>query len=274
MRFLLSLSLALLVAHNCAWAKDTNYPGGLAILTFDKRSNKIPLVRYGTQEPAIVDAGKQWKVYIGIGLDHLPGEYLVYYRDQEPESEASFHRFLVKQVKFMTKPDIDTPLPIPKFPNSLSDLGFENTTPFLLPFSLPISAQWDGDFGSYLIGDSSNAIHQQDFSYIDVGANTEIMSPSTGIVSRIVKSEGNEKYSLTIDHGSGLFSIFNGLGSISVKLGHGLSRGEVFAYSPPSPKSGERAPKPRTSKEHTIIWRTKLNNELINPLILTKTGEI
>ena len=269
MRYL--LCVVFLFAQACAWSNGYGFPGGLATLNVSKKSNKLPIVKYGTREPAIVDKGDQWRVYIGLGLDHLPGEYLVYFRDQEPESEATFYRFFVKQIKFLTKQARDDDESIPKLPNDLSDLDFKNTTPLSLPFSLPIDAEWEDGFGNYLLRTTSDIVRQQDFVRVDVAENIEIKSPSTGIISKITHSKETGKYTLVIDHGSGLFSIFNGLGSVSMKLGHGLSAGEVFGHSPSKPKTGERKSKPRTAIRHTISWRTQLNNELINPLILTVT---
>lgn len=255
--------------HPIVYGNEFNHPGGLATLNIEKVSNQIPQIRYGTREPAIVDLGSQWLVLIGIGLNHLPGEYLVYHRNQGVDTEATFHRFMIKHTPFATKRIEEAAAKAPRLPNSLSDLDFDNTTPLSLPLDLPANGEWDQGFGSYLLDSSSEEATQQNFTYVTLPSNTPIKAPSNGIVSNINESKGTDKHSLTIDHGSGLYSVFNGLGVISVKLGHGLTAGEVFGYTPSMDKSDVTDSQDFSDKSHTIFWRTLLNNQLINPLILT-----
>ena len=251
------------------WANDDqkfNYPGGVVILTVDKRSSEIPYVRYGTQEPVIIDQGVSWKLVIGIGLNQLPGEYLVYFRHADKDQTVNFLRFDVEHKPYLSvEPKHDIELNLPKA-KTLSDLDFKNTAPLVLPLGPPADTAWDTGFGHYFAPEKNEQSVRQRFSYARVEPNSPIKAPQTGIVSKIM-TQRRGLSSLVIDHGSGAFSLIHGFGEIIPAIGYGVTQGEVIGFSPTNDGNTIRSKKD-TDNLAEIYWQFQLNGELVDPLVL------
>ena len=267
MRIILLLLIACWVP--ALWANDYqefNYPGGVVILTVDKRSPEIPYVRYGTQEPVIIDQGVRWKLVIGIGLNQLPGEYLVYFRHADEDQTVNFLRFEVEHRPYLSiepKHNIEQKLPRPK---TLSELDFKNTAPLALPLKPPADTVWDPSFGHYLSQEKNEQSVRQRFSYARVESNSPIKAPQTGIVSKIMTQKRGLS-SLIIDHGSGAFSLIHGFGEIIPAIGYGVTQGEVIGFSPTGEGNTTRSKKDSDNLAE-IYWQFQLNGELVDPLVL------
>jgi len=258
-----------------------NFPGGVAELWLPKHSEDLPVVRYGLAEPAILDAGERWRVLIGLDLERLPGDYVVYIRQETEEDASQFAKFQVRHRNYAlnSKSSNTRNTKLIKLPSydELSELGFNNSQPPLLPMQLPFTAKWNTDFGQRVMAQNGNSTQTQRYTFAAATVRTLVKAPQQGIVSKIV-SHKDGKTDIVIDHGRGIYSILFGLSDLAVDLGNGVIAGAVIGKVPEL-NSVKRANdsnntingdnvKPAPSS--TVYWQVQLNGVFVNPLILTK----
>ena len=243
------------------------FPGGVAELWIPKISQNLPTVMFGMSEPVIIDRDQQWQILIGLSLNTLPGEYVVYVKENDAETPAYSLPFNVEhktnsiiqgEIKFeFLESEI----------NPLSELSYNNTEQPKLPLSLPVAGKWADYFGFLMMDINSNpesGNHQlQDYVSLSTSELSTVEAPSNAIVSRIVfesdnSDNANPLATIFLDHGRGLFSIISGLSDLSVETGNGVVAGAVIGKLPPS-----------NEDLSTLYWRCSMNGVLINPLILT-----
>ncbi len=267
-----------------------SYPGGVALLKLPKTSNSLPSVRYGLKEPAILDQGSHWLVLLGIGLDQLPGEYVVYTRQTGESESAQFKKFEVIHKNYpLESSESAQRKDIAKI-DALSELDFSNTQPPKLPMQLPFEAQWDEQFGKLTVSNKDADSLVQNHSSARAATNTLVKAPQQGIISNIIDAPkgaiGNTKV-LVIDHGRGIYSLLHGVTDLAVEIGNHVVTGAVVAKvpAPGGTRSGAGrasvtgiSPKQRLNRDNRnantdmarVFWQVQLNDVLVNPLILTK----
>ena len=244
------------------------YPGGVVELLIPKTSEVLPTVMYGLAEPAIINHDQQWQVLIGISLRTLPGEYVVYVKDNDSESAAFSLPF---NVQHRIKSIIEL-REAASFHNSefkkLSELSFSNTEQPKLPLRLPVAGQWADRFGFLEIDTNSNSKSSsqqfQDYVSLSTTELSTVSAPSNAIVSRIVFEPSSSRSSeplatVFLDHGRGVYSIISGITDLNVEIGNGVVAGAVIGKLPPSDQTPS-----------TVYWRCSMNGTIINPLILTQ----
>ena len=258
---------------NYIFNDEFSYPGGVAELLLKKQSTLIPTVHYGTQEPAVLDQGTYWQILIGIDLDTLPGEYIVYFKETGLEVSDYSITFQVMPKTYSAINNIRQPY------NSaynidyrqFSELNFSNTVQPALPLQFPLAGQWDNFFG-YLPNQtelnnrkSFNTNSTQPYNHISLIASqlTTVSAPQNAIISRITyATQANQLATVFLDHGRGLYSIISGLNDLSVETGDGVVAGAVIGKLPASTSPDNPA---------ELIWQCVMNGAYIDPHILMRT---
>jgi len=232
------LSLALLLMLSQSSNADTalnaasnyNFPGGVVELRIDKHSKSLPDVKFGVQEPVIIDHPESWRVFIGLNLDTIPGEYLLYLKRSIDGASSEHINFFVEQKSYP-----------------------------VLEYKKGIEKQVNQIHSSFSELDTQNQI------FLPVSNNiVSVRSPENALVSKII-TDDKDISTVFLDHGRGLFSIIGGLTEISVQTGNGVLSGAVIGKVTP-----EADFKSATVSTRTLTWQCILNGTYVNPTILTK----
>jgi len=247
--------LVLLMVNNTH--AQHNYPGGIVELLIDKESPQLPEVRYGTREVIVIEKDTQWRVLVGLGLDTLPGEYLIYIKRATQDSRAFVERFNVEQKDYPILRVNRKASDIHIQHSSLSDLDFSNTEQPSLPLRYPVDGNWTKRFGQ-VSNTNSDKVVRQNLVSINITQISTVIAPQNAIVSRIETNEFDIS-TLFLDHGRGLYSIIHGVSDLSVQTGNGVVAGAVLGKSAYY-----------EGRASLIRWQCVMNGVYINPILLTE----
>lgn len=270
-----SIWLASVYLSTIVQAKDFQYPGGIVDLTLEKTSSDLPVIKYGLHETTIIDQGTHWRILVGISLDTLPGEYLLYVKHQTKDSVAFNKRFHINQksTAFLKQEEFSSQTTTHNY-DHFSDIDFTNSAAPEIPLRYPAKGQWANYFGAF---DNSNT-RARNFISLTTAEQITVVAPQNAIVTRIIEnpikrtsqrndssrtSEQKANYTLFLDHGRGLYSILSGLMDITVETGNGVLAGNVLGKV----HSQQNA---LSNQSSTLIWQTVLNDAYVNPTILTQ----
>jgi hypothetical protein len=268
---LLVLIVGLSVTLNC-FANDTfGHPGGIAELTIVKDSADMPEVRFGLNEPVIMEYKDHWRILIGLSLDTLPGEYVAYVKSGIEGSTGHYKKIVVKQYDypFQEYSRLDGVIDqraIFKTDDSFSDIDFSNTQQPSLPLRWPLEGRWSNNFGHKLYNTKQAVLHTPNAIVVSTTILSTVISPQSAIVSKIRTSESGIS-SVTLDHGRGLYSILSGLNDITVEIGDGLVAGAVIGKLLAVDEGTLDASAP---VDKTLVWQTVINNAYVDPQLLTR----
>lgn len=236
--------------------------GNVLVFSMPKFGTDLPTVRFGTNDLLILEGLNSWHIVCGIPLNTLPGQYLIYYRHSNDEQDALAIHFDVKapanQLLELFNPlDQHSVLAesLTNLPSSVLD--FENSGEPTLPLMWPLDTQWNDAFGAYL--DDTSLQTQQQWYTAQIPVDTEIRAPSNGLVSNVVNNPESDQSVLILDHGRGLFSVFNTLGTWSQQLGTGVKQGQGLELQ--LRESTDDA----VDTQHILQWQVRLNNTVVNP---------
>ena len=245
---------------NTALAAGYSHPGGVAELTIPKQSAELPEVRYGLHEPVVLDAGDSWRILIGIELETLPGDYVVYVKPGGVDSTAYVREFSVEQKVYPVQNTPPDGGPVLKF-SAYSVLDFANTGEPVLPLQFPVDFpdQWVDHFGHIIEAAGSGALNSRNYLSLTTTATAPVIAPQNGIVSNIELAETGLA-TVFLDHGRGLYSIIGGVADLSVEVGNGVVAGAVIGKIPTNNSNNQ---------PQTITWQTRLNGVFVIPIILT-----
>ena len=247
------------------WAQTVdsgyNYPGGVAEILLEKTSGELPEIKYGIRDPATMDLGNRWRVLLGIELDTLPGEYVVYVKSAAQDSPAVTEKFSVEQHVYPIKV-ASAQLPDRLEHDLFSDLDYKNSNQPELPLLYPVDLidQWSNDFGHLVESVDSESLIAQNYISLTTTAVAMVLAPQNAIVSRVIIHE-NQYATVFLDHGRGLYSIISGIDDLSIETGNGVVAGAVLGKLPGNSSF---------DNPHTITWQCVLNSVYVNPIILTK----
>lgn len=250
--------------------EDFNYPGGIIELRLEKQSDQIPDIKFGLANPVIIEYKDYWRVLIGIGLDMLPGEYVMYYKPNYDGASGEYRSLSVKQKVY----------PFTMYPASqakelkqahqthasFSDLDYENTQQPSLPLILPVKGTWSDYFGHTLFDEKTSHILTPNALVLQSTEETVVKSPQNAIVSKVRTNQAGIS-ELTLDHGRGLFSILSGISDLTVETGNGIVAGAVLGRLIEVDKPTIRQASPERPK---LVWQTVVNGAYVNPLILSR----
>lgn len=266
---LITISLIFISATHfiTAQAKDTtptayNFPGGIVDIRLDKQTDIVPDIRFGIEEPVIIEQSDHWRILIGIPLNTLPGEYIVYIKRAIKEVPAEYEKFVIQQKNYDLSETADTKNVIYLTHKKLSELEFKNTQQPSLPLQKPVDGDWSQTFGYLNLYAKKKDLIQQNVIYLDTTETLDISAPQNAIISNITTDE-NGNSSIYMDHGRGLYSIITGLNETTIEIGNGVIAGAVI---------GRVLQKSDTKKDVTrrITWQCIINGAIINPIILTQ----
>lgn len=272
----LVLILGFSVSSAC-YSQNTNHPGGIVDLRIQKLNNDLPVVKYGLHEPTIIDRNTEWQVLVGIGLDTLPGEYLVYIKQAVNDADAYSQVFQIKQKPINQNAFAsykDQPQKTAIHHKTFTDINFQNTQQPSFPLKYPIEGAWTNHFGTSVgtpIDTDQQGVEPINFISLNTTKHSPVQSPQNGIITRIqpfdsdTGSNNNEEeysYTVFIDHGRGLLSIISGISNLTVKTGNGVNAGTVLGMLTTNDEKEQQAKQ--------LIWQTVLNGEYVNPELLTQ----
>ncbi|MBX2846684.1 MAG: peptidoglycan DD-metalloendopeptidase family protein [Acidiferrobacterales bacterium] len=251
-----------------AQSQRYNYPGGIINLEISKESTRLPEVKFGIRDATLIDNKNSWRILVGIDLETVPGEYLIYIKRQSEDSTPYSSKFEVIQQDTLILDLENDSQPASLHHDNFTDISFNNTVHPELPLAFPAQGMWADYFG--YISASSQQKKLDTRNYISL-TTTEIMTvtaPQHGIITRIIENESDDKqstkknFTLFLDHGRGLYSVISGVTDITIDVGNGVQAGAILGkvYS----KSND------SSEPRTLIWQTVLNGAYVNPTILTK----
>lgn len=246
-----------------------NFPGGIAQLRIPKLSNDLPLVKFGIKEPPIIESEKYWRILVGLDLEMLPGEYLVYVKQSDADLPATSIKFkVVQKIYPITNiDDVGSAVLSQDFDHDkFSEIDFANSEQPQLPLMLPVAGDWEDVFGSVAASNdplsSSIGGLVQNYVYLSSTNLSIITAPQNAMVSRIIQGGGSQALATVfLDHGRGVYSILSGVADLSVEVGNGIVAGAVIGKLPSSLSADEPS---------ILIWQSIVNGVYINPLILTE----
>ncbi len=274
-RYLLLFSLLAFQAvsanqDDVASEETFNFPGGIIELELEKQSDQIPDIKFGLANPVIIEYKDYWRVLIGIGLDILPGEYVMYYKPNYDGASGEYKSLLVRQKVYpFTKYQASQAKELRRAyrtHDSFSDLDYENTQQPSLPLSMPVKGIWSENFGHILFNDKTSSMLTPNALVLQSSEETVIRSPQNAIVSK-VRTDQTGISELVLDHGRGLFSILSGVSDLTVETGNGIVAGAVLGRL-----KGDDKPTIRQAPAEPpqLIWQTVVNGAYVNPIILSQ----
>ena len=243
-----------------------NHAGGIAEILINKKSTDLPDIKFGIHQPTIIDEKNHWRVLIGLDLETIPGEYLIYLKRKISDATSEHIKFFIEQ----KKRQIETingkqVVRVKKTYNELTLLDYENTQQPNLPLKLPVSGDWDLNFGTIYYHSKKKTTEIQNLISLETKNILSIRSPENAIVSNIISNDVDNSSTVFLDHGRGLFSIIDGITDLNVEIGNGVLSGSVI---------GKVTPITDSKKESVIVkrltWQCVLNGTYVNPIFLTK----
>ena len=263
MRFQFSFGLILLLHcfDSMGQVSKFNYPGGVAVLSIEKQSDELPEIKYGTREPVVLDLAGQWQVLIGISLQTLPGEYLLYIKPALKDMPAQHKTFNVKQYSYPLHSESNGLISNSFHDHEqLSEIAFKNTQQPYLPLLYPADGRWSDFFGHTAYDQRQQKTVAQNLVSLTTTELLTVTAPQNAIVSKI-ETDANKISTVFLDHGRGLYSVIGGVTDLSIEAGNGVVAGAVIGKLP-SQSSNEE---PRQ-----LTWQCVLNGVYVNPIILTQ----
>ena len=254
-------------------AADTySYPGGVAELVVVKQSDDIPDVKFGTNEPVIIEYRDHWRILIGLSLKTLPGEYVAYIKPSIEGVSGRHEKIIVKQhiYPFSEHPRLDSKISkqaVVKTHQSFSDLDYSNTQQPSLPLRWPVEGSWSNNFGHTLYDAKRETLLIPNAIVITTTKLSPIVAPEAAIVSKIETSESTGLSTVFLDHGRGLYSILSGLSDLTVELGNGIVAGAVIGKL--TVRNNQTSGNSILNTQ-TLVWQTVINKTYVDPNILTK----
>jgi len=247
-----------------------SYPGGIIELYLEKQSDQIPEIKFGLANPVIVEYKDYWRVLIGLGLDVLPGEYVVYYKPNFDGASGEHRRITVGQKHYpfskYNADDIKELKQAYRLHDSFSELDYENTQQPSLPLRLPVSGTWSDNFGHTLFNEANSRMRVPNALVLEQSEETIVRSPQDAIVSKINTDQAGIS-EIYLDHGRGLFSILSGVSDITVETGNGIVAGAVLGRLIEVDKPNIRQTPVKSSK---LVWQTVVNGAYVDPIILSQ----
>lgn len=247
---------------------DTHYPGGVIQFSVEKQSEDLPEVKYGLAELAIIDRGKDWQVIMGIGLDTLPGEYVVYIKHGIKGQPGQYQKVRIRHHNY---PYIEAKPNSSKLYDGLflkhksfSSIDFSNTQQPSLPLRLPLDGEWGNYFGYNIKISSKKPLETPNAISLITTELASVRSPQSAIVSKIEAMDDGLKR-VFLDHGRGVYSIISGLSDLTIEVSNGIVAGAVIGKLPSNNSDSKKA-----NNNKKLIWQTVMNGEYVNPLLMTE----
>ena len=242
-----------------------SFPGGITEVLIKKKGPLLPEIKYGIQQPTIIEQNDHWRILVGLSLDTIPGEYLIYLKHDLDDATSENIKFTVKQ-KDQTIVLSNTKLnsEIERTHKNVNKLGYENSRQPNLPLLFPAKGNWNLDFGSIHYNPKNKKSKIQNQLLLKTKNVISVLSPENALVSNIINNQ-NGTSTIFLDHGRGLYSVMSGITDLSVEIGNGVLSGAVIGKVTPK-TDFKKTPVAAT----TLTWQCILNGIYVNPATLTK----
>jgi hypothetical protein len=241
-------------------------PGGVAIVCVGRAPGPAPQVMFDGQRVLVARVGEVWQAVVGLPLALRPGAHQLSVLDAESTArEVPFkvgkREYETEHVTLANRRQVD-PLPedlrrIAREQESLvrAFSTFSDSALDTLTFDLPSAGRVSGGFG---LRRFFNEEPRQPHSGLDIAApeGTPIAAPAAGTVIEIGDYFFNG-YTVVLDHGQGLVSMYNHLSRIDVAKGARVTRGE---------RIGAVGRTGRVTGPH-LHWSVSLNNARVDPAL-------
>lgn len=241
-------------------------PGGIAIVPVKEVSTTSPQVHFNDRRVMVAPNDKQpsqWLAIVGIPLDTKPGKQHLQVKGENGSHQVSFkikkksyksQYITIKNKRKVdpTKKDMERILKEKKIIGE-SLRNWSDVEEVQMRFLAPVQGRLSSPFG---LRRFFNKQPRKPHSGLDIAAptGTPILAPSSGTVI----TTGNyffNGYSVFLDHGNGLVSMFCHMSRIDVKPGQSVNQGESIGAVG---KSG------RATGPH-LHWSVSLNDARVDP---------
>jgi murein DD-endopeptidase MepM/ murein hydrolase activator NlpD len=247
-------------------------PGGVAIVCVGRTPGTAPQVTFGGQRVLVARVGDAWQAVVGLPLALKPGAHeLAVVRDEKTERTIPFrvgsrhydtqHVTLANRRQVEPEPDDlrriarEQDVLVRAF-STFSDFQSDG-----LDFDLPSTGRVSGGFGARRFFNNEPRLPH---SGLDIAApeGTPIHAPAAGRVLETGDFFFNG-FTVVLDHGQGVITMYNHLSKIDVAKGERVARGETIGTVG---KTG------RVTGPH-LHWSVSLNNARVDPALFL-SGEV
>jgi murein DD-endopeptidase MepM/ murein hydrolase activator NlpD len=247
-------------------------PGGVAIVCVGRAPGPAPRVSFEGQRVLVARVGDAWQAVVGLPLALKPGAHeLAVVRDEKTERTVPFRvgtRNYDKQyVTLANRRQVDPePEDLRRIAREQDVLlrAFSTFSDFEsdgLDFDLPSAGRVSGGFGSRRYFNNEPRLPH---SGLDIAApeGTPIRAPAAGRVLETGDFFFNG-FTVVLDHGQGVVTMYNHLSKIDVAKGERVARGE---------RIGAVGKTGRVTGPH-LHWSVSLNNARVDPALFL-SGEV
>lgn len=247
-------------------------PGGVAIVCVGRAPGPAPQVTFEGQRVLVARVGDAWQAVVGLPLALKPGAHeLAVVRDEKTERTVPFRvgtRNYDKQyVTLANRRQVDPePEDLRRIAREQDVLlrAFSTFSDFEsdgLDFDLPSAGRVSGGFGSRRYFNNEPRLPH---SGLDIAApeGTPIRAPAAGRVLETGDFFFNG-FTVVLDHGQGVVTMYNHLSKIDVAKGERVARGE---------RIGAVGKTGRVTGPH-LHWSVSLNNARVDPALFL-SGEV
>ena len=255
-------------------------PGGLVVQPLYSSEYPPPQAMFGRRNIRIEEYGGFWWGLAGIGLDTIPGEYVISVTaNDEPPRAISFR---IKPHSYPLTTAINSAESRLSLLGLLLNVGSgdRNEAPDLpikhwqyemsatLPLSYPAEGGWQDFFGHREATGRDMSVSQHHLQ-LEGLANQLVSAPGRGLCldirpySSLETGEQPTRFTVTLDHGSGLISIIDGVSDLTIQQGDEVQQKAMIG----------RFSSPGTDLDGWLKWSVVLNGEYVNPALLTVASE-
>jgi len=247
-------------------------PGGVAIVCVGRAPGPAPQVTFEGQRVLVARVGDAWQAVVGLPLALKPGAHeLAVVRDEKAERTIPFRvgtrdydkQYVTLANRRQVDPEPDDLRRIAREQNVLVR-AFSTFSDFEsdgLDFDLPSTGRVSGGFGSRRYFNNEPRLPH---SGLDIAApeGTPIRAPAAGRVLETGDFFFNG-FTVVLDHGQGVVTMYNHLSKIDVTKGERVARGE---------RIGAVGKTGRVTGPH-LHWSVSLNNARVDPALFL-SGEV
>jgi murein DD-endopeptidase MepM/ murein hydrolase activator NlpD len=241
-------------------------PGGVALVCIGRASGSAPLATFEGQRVLVARVGDAWQAVVGLPLALKPGtRKIVVTRDNDTERSISFRvrprdyekQYVTLANRRQVEPEPDDLKRIAREQELLAR-AFTTFSDFEsdgLAFDLPSIGRISGGFGSRRYFNNEPRLPH---SGLDIAApeGTPINAPAAGRVL-VTGDFFFNGFSVVLDHGQGVVTMYNHLSKIEVAKGDRVLRGD---------RIGLVGSTGRVTGPH-LHWSVSLNNARVDPAL-------
>jgi murein DD-endopeptidase MepM/ murein hydrolase activator NlpD len=269
---ILALIVAGLALAAAAWAAGNGLPmaapvpGGVAVVCVGRAPAPAPRVAFDGQRVLVARVEDTWQAVVGLPLALRPGAHQLSVLDGEQGArtirfDVGTHAYETQHLTLANRrqvePEPSDLLRIAREQESLLHAfsTWSESAPDGLTFDLPSAGPVSSVFG---LKRFFNDAPRQPHSGLDIAApaGTPIAAPAAGKVIEIGDYFFNG-FTVILDHGEGLVTMYNHLSRIDVAKGARVARGETI---------GTVGRTGRVTGPH-LHWTVSLNNARVDPAL-------